>query len=412
MDLTLQNSKKYLNNKDYILVLQQIGIHEEPVNRYKIMKELHGSTYIYDIIDGFCPSEYTEGRYLFDHNKIDNKNRDIWYKRKLIQKINHIYDLDWQIPDDEVDVNHLVRFAKTGKKNIKLLIIHVGGGNAVYNEFVVTFSVSKMYEQEETAIVTIYNEGKEKKIKDNQLIVKRNKKLRKYSFHIRKHNPKNKWYLDVIMSEKAKEKETNPNVKKYWEYVKYFHILEQRNKIPANILLELRNDIDCMNIIDNKEYWEYRLNFRGFLLYLIGESNLQRSKIKDVMSNKLTLEIAPFLLSWNYLEMIGINVIGLLSKIGQEFKYQLDLKMQDDNYLLRRVTERYFAEIQCHQNFISESLEDVFESKKLGFERYADIRLKILEFKLHVLQDLRELTEKQLRGLNDSYHIYREEYEV
>jgi len=138
---------------------------------------------------------------------------------------------------------------------------------------------------------------------------------------------------------------------------------------------------------------------------------LKRSKIKDVLSNKLTLEIAPFLLFWNYLEIMGTDVIGLLRKIGLEFRYQLDLNMLDDNYLLRRVTERYFVEIESRQNFIIEPRQDIFRSRRLGFKKYMDIRKKILVFKLRVLQNLRELTEKQLCSLNNSYRIYSEEFE-
>lgn len=108
------------------------------------------------------------------------------------------------------------------------------------------------------------------------------------SFYTRKHNPKPRWYLDVVLSEKAKE-QNNSKIKEYWEYVKYINSNISKRKIPDKILYEIISDVDCMKIIGNKEYWEYRLNFRGFLLYLYGEPLLKRRRAKSKIGKYLTI---------------------------------------------------------------------------------------------------------------------------
>ena len=65
------------------------------------------------------------------------------------------------------------------------------------------------------------------------------------SFYIRKYYPKHKWYLDVILSEKVKEQEANPKVKKYWEYFKYVN--SDISKIPDTVLCEIISDDDYEN---------------------------------------------------------------------------------------------------------------------------------------------------------------------
>jgi hypothetical protein len=291
MKVHSSNIQKNLNkNNDYTLVLQQIGIHSQPINRYKIMNGLSESTYVYHIMDELCPSTFTPDRFLLKWNDIGNRNKDSNYKRKLLLKIKSLYKMDWEVPraNDQLNINHLIRIKKS--RDGKLCWINHGADN------VVGINLINSAEKVEAKIIVL-DGGIEKELVDEWLIVKRGKRKDKLSLYTRKHNSQSKWYLDVIMSEKTRT-QNNPIIEKYWGYIKYYHMINHRNRIPANILEEIISNSYCMNIINNKEYWEYRLNFRGLLLYLIGEPRLERkqSKIREILSNNLTLEIAPFLL--------------------------------------------------------------------------------------------------------------------
>jgi hypothetical protein len=265
----LLNVLKNLNKPDYILVLEEIGKSDRPINRYKLMKNLGKTTYIYDIIDELCPSEeYIKGPYLFDLDDINDDNHNVTFKRNLIQKLNQVYRLQWKLPDknDELNIDGLVRLKKTEEGKSTLIWIYHGEQNSVH----IRFGFNKPISNE--AIITIYDNGNKVDLKnDNRLFIIQNKKTSKskrknkdaiLSFYIRKYYPKHKWYLDVILSEKVKEQEANPKVKKYWEYFKYVN--SDISKIPDTVLCEIISDDDCMKIIRNKEYWEYRLIFVDF----------------------------------------------------------------------------------------------------------------------------------------------------
>lgn len=99
------------------------------------MTNLDESRYIYDIIDEFCPSEYTVGSYLFDLDDINENNLDANFKRKLIQKLNRIYPLRWELPEtnDELNINKSIRFKKA--EDAKSCYICHGDQNLVYITF-------------------------------------------------------------------------------------------------------------------------------------------------------------------------------------------------------------------------------------------------------------------------------------
>ena len=229
--------------------------------------------------------------------------------------------------------------------------------------------------------------------------------------YVRKHNPQSRWYLDVIMSEKARI-QNNPIIEKYWVYIKYYHMIDFRNKIPANILEEIISNSECIKIINNKEYWEYRLNFRGLLLYLIGEARLERkqSKIKGILSNCLTLEIAPFLLRWTLLDEMGFNVIEVLGRIAQQFQAQIDLTKYDNNYLLRTVAERYFIEVEYFFNPVNLALRRNTWIQKMGVEKTREFLLQLLKYRLFMLDHLKRWTTTKLKEIDSNYRIYFEEY--
>jgi hypothetical protein len=93
---------------------------------------------------------------------------------------------------------------------------------------------------------------------------------------------------------------------------------------------------------DNRRKWRYSLNFRGFLLYLVAESQARgtdKRRIRRVLSNPMIIAQSPFLQGWPVFEQAGFDVTGTLTALGREFQNQLDYDIQ---YLLRRVADRYF----------------------------------------------------------------------
>ncbi|MGH9990578.1 MAG: hypothetical protein ACREAS_09090, partial [Nitrososphaera sp.] len=78
----------------------------------------------------------------------------------------------------------------------------------------------------------------------------------------------------------------------------------------------------------DRRKWKYSLNFRGFLLYLVGEARSKRQnnkRLREVISNPAILEMAPFLQYWQDFERSRFNVIGRLREIGIEFQNLLTI---------------------------------------------------------------------------------------
>lgn len=166
MKVYSSNVQKNLNrNIDYTLVLQQIGIHSQPINRYKIMNGLSGSTYVYYIMDELCPSTFTPDHFLLKWNDIDNRNNDANYKRKLLLKIKHLYKMDWNVPKahDHLNINYLIRFKKS--RDRKLCWINHDTDN------VIGISLINSAEKEEAKIIVL-DGGIKKELVDDWLIVK------------------------------------------------------------------------------------------------------------------------------------------------------------------------------------------------------------------------------------------------
>ena len=132
------------------------------------MKETLDSTYVYDIIDTFCPSKSTPDRFLFDWKDIDNRNNDPEYKRKLLLKIKSIYKIDWELPnaDNQLNINHLIRFKKSRDRKSCLISHGTGTGNVV--RIILINSVEK-----EEARIIVLDRGIKKELVDEWLVVKK-----------------------------------------------------------------------------------------------------------------------------------------------------------------------------------------------------------------------------------------------
>ena len=80
-------------------------------------------------------------------------------------------------------------------------------------------------------------------------------------------------------------------------------------------------------------------------------------KIRRIIDKNQVLEQAPFLKYWQDFEKCGFNVIELLLQISEELYSQLHIDAENDRYLLRRASERYFVEVE---NYCYERIDDPF----------------------------------------------------
>jgi hypothetical protein len=133
-------------------------------------------------------------------------------------------------------------------------------------------------------------------------------------------------------------------------------------------------------------------------------------KIRSITNEDHILEQAPFLKYSQDFEKCGFNVIELLLKIAEELYSQLHIDAESDKYLLRRASERYFAEAE---NYCSERIDDTFYFLADNItpderNRLAQTRQK---YRRHMIPLLNEWIQKQQEVLND-INDERKEYDI
>jgi hypothetical protein len=152
--------------------------------------------------------------------------------------------------------------------------------------------------------------------------------------------------------------------------------------------------------------WKYSLNFRGFLLYLVGESRSKRQdnkRLRKVISNPAILEMAQFLQYWQDFEKSGFDVTGTLREIGIEFQNLLTYNI---DYLQRRVTERYFFAVDTY--FAQLKRAGSFHIYITSVDRQTHQKLKDYRLKMYFM--LNEWHKNEIELNNEMlYNIYSEE---
>jgi hypothetical protein len=155
----------------------------------------------------------------------------------------------------------------------------------------------------------------------------------------------------------------------------------------------------------DRRRWKYSLNFRGFLLYLVGESRAKRQnngRLRKVISNRVILELVPFLQYWQDFEKSGFDVISTLMEIGMEFQNLLTYNIE---YLQRRVTERYFFAVDTYFGQLKRA--GSFHIYIKTVDRQTDLKVK--DYRLKIYSMLNEWHNKEIEQNNEMLHIYSEE---
>ena len=182
--------------------------------------------------------------------------------------------------------------------------------------------------------------------------------------------------------------------------------------------------------IQERRYWRYRrLSFRGLILYVYIESLIhneriqkhqgrkrnnnkgpKRKKLSDkyrqnilkVLSNPVTTEEIPFLMYWPEFRKSGFDVIGTLMNISSELINQLHVDAEEDNYLIRRATERYFIDINnyYYEDFESRILPAELYLTEIEIQEEKELRNRLRDYRCAVIHIQKTWLLTQLENLD------------
>jgi hypothetical protein len=432
--------KKNLTKHDvYRELLYTIGTSEEPLSSTQLSNALD-SKYIFEMLKELCPTEYTKDKILLKLEDLIENRDNATYKCRLIKKFNKYFELDWPVneynPDKKInDLNNnaLITFSSGLTKNTDnselLLIVICHGKN---NKVAISLDPKEKSRQRNARLDIFQTVGDSPEIKKEtkksyKLTIERHKNETSI-YTLKRNSITTARFLDVtlkpkiekLISDKRKQLEDAASELRKQREDYYY----PSSKISDISLAEYFPDIREMR--DNRENWRYSLNLRGLLLYLFHESNIiifsnnsstknssiydqrkydkrkrkAKHRIREVISNPLIIKKAPFLNFWWYFEKAGFNVVYLLLDVSREYINQLHIDAEHDNYLLRRITERFFVELENIFYRFSDTAFSAYFIKKIGVEEYNKILDKINEYREIIISCQKDWIRKQQEDID------------
>ena len=117
-------------------------------------------------------------------------------------------------------------------------------------------------------------------------------------------------------------------------------------------------------------------------------------KIRSGINRGHVLEQAPFLKYWQDFEKCGFNVIEILLQIAEELYSQLKIDAENDRYLLRRASERYFVGVE---NYCYEQIDNPFYflAEKITPDERNLLAQTRHKYRKHMIPFLKEWIQKQ-----------------
>jgi hypothetical protein len=189
---------------------------------------------------------------------------------------------------------------------------------------------------------------------------------------------------------------------------------------------KIKIQTEITSLETNRGNWRYSLDIRGFIIYLLGEIELQREehkvhnqRISKLLENlsKHYLEDFPFLMydgefkkEYETLEKDGKVPknfeIELLKKVAEELRFQVHTASKD--FLKYWITRRYSGELTRY--FIITFMIEwpVNIDKYLHFLSFK----KLLEYQLKNLQIIREYLEYECKDMNGAYDLLSDEHRL
>jgi hypothetical protein len=425
--------KKSLTKLPYLKLLATIGSSEIPLTSQQIINGMIEKGYIdssskkdvFRMLKELVPEPYTIDKqtYLCSWNDTLSDNNDARYL--LLRKIDNIFKLGWDVGErksknknDHVDnidnsnKNNQASFVISEKNDYSLLTIRYGRYS------VIALEVPRKPNSESSLTLLLEQDESIRVVEKKEIITKTiGNTLRIY---LKKSNPDRTRFLKVTLNEKIRNK--HPLVNKYWEHIKdkEVHTLLANEDVPDKIAIDIMKNDTIKNLIYSTTFWKYELNFRGFLLYILAETAAERNNIKrlkQVISSKSIIKIAPFLISHEYLDVLGFNTVRALNEIAVEFQYHLGYGgfgssytfNYNEEYLFYNVLESYFAKVEYNFN-LDDNILSVFQIKRLGSSKYAYFQRKMLKYRLSMMDLLKRWIKKVDTNLDDRYRIYSDKY--
>jgi hypothetical protein len=102
---------------------------------------------------------------------------------------------------------------------------------------------------------------------------------------------------------------------------------------------------------------------------------------------------------WQYFERIGFNIFDLLLSLSVEYQNQMHIDAEEDNYLLRRITERFFIEVENYFHRVSQNPVYLIRNK-IGAREYDKILEKRNEYRQSLICLQRQWIDKQLKVID------------
>jgi hypothetical protein len=344
----VQKLRKFLTNPKYRLLLETIGLSQEPLLGFQIKNKMGNrkDKYVYVMMDELIPVRHS-AELLFRWDKISDKK--VLYNYRVIKKLNDIFKLRWAIKDTDYQyVSDNVSFVRS-RDNKTITISH--GSDS---KLIITINSKQKDETANLKIITATGH----KMKENPLIIKKkNNKLYVYVEILRNLKPVK--YLS------ATDKRVERSISEIRRQIQssHSHLSES----------ELANLPDVSNVRSDITNWKFRLNIRGLILYILAEVELEKqkkgnadkkSRIHNVRISKVLENLSKnysdeftFLLYYTEFkreyerlgqvkELSGTYQLNLMREIAEELRYQI--QTASTSFLMYWVTKRYSEEVTRH----------------------------------------------------------------
>ncbi|MGH9977268.1 MAG: hypothetical protein ACRD8Z_15750 [Nitrososphaeraceae archaeon] len=349
--------KTLLTRIEYVRILAAVGESREPLSSYELTKEMRKRGWLETTAEkdltrklrklNPLPYEQSKTTFLFDLDKFQSSPRDSYYMIQTLNKINDILDLGLEIGTrigrERYHLNEEIQIDK--KYDEGVIEIRIGSNKFIF------INVGK---QSGFILYLIKNEDKTLERKEERdLSIKSSGKTK--LVYVKMEIPDRIWFLYITLTDKARK--LSPLLDQYWDYIRNWH-KGSYMEIRAELLEQIFNSPECMKIINDSKHWKYSLNFRGFLLFLAGESRIKPDdvksdqRIRDVLINPVILTIAPFLEYWDIFEQIEFNILNTLRNIGRDFEDHLYLKDFTEEDLVYLITQRYTGILEQYLTFV------------------------------------------------------------
>jgi len=134
------------------------------------------------------------------------------------------------------------------------------------------------------------------------------------------------------------------------------------------------------------------------------------NRIRRVLSNPLTKNIAPFLQFYEDFEKLGFKPIKILLDTSIELHNQLHI-IYDDTYLLNRATERYYIEWENFNPFIIHAVDSLRQETKIDessiSEKINEYRKEMIKFESNDIKIKQQKIKKKIIDCRE-FGFYKE----